>query len=137
MKFLVNSVCLGFALVLVLASPLASADPCQATLPLVEGTTATCDGILWPQAWSLVAAQCAEVDLPRCRVDQKSSELLYEASLESMKKYRQACDKTVADLQALARQGSALDRPPAAVWYFVGGLASGLIIGYIAIESLR
>ena len=45
------------------------AAPCHKTMPVTMGSTATCDGLLVPEATVREAVRCGAATLPKCRAD--------------------------------------------------------------------
>ena len=101
-----------------------SSEPCTVAHPVVDGESAPCEGVLWPQPWSLMAVKCRTVDLPDCKSENSANVRRVNACQTSLSRQGVACDKTINDIRSVCT-GLPLDfRVPGWI-VFVGGVIVG------------
>lgn len=89
------------------------AAPCVNTSTLTEGAPAPCTGLLWSVDKSKAALKCARVELPRCESERDLNRALLNAQL--------------------TKPPPPPSDPPSAKWrWALGGVAGGLVVGFVA-----
>ena len=116
--------------VLTLTTLLLSA-PCVEANNVEAGTQITCDGVLWPVAWSRQALQCKKVDLPLCEKLRKLDKDRYVIDTTAQARRLEICDAEVGRLSDLVVLGHRRDRK----WYenprnaATLGVVGGIVVG--------
>lgn len=95
-------------LVVTLSAWLLTASPCLQAVPLAQGDTSPCEGVLVPAADALAAVRCARVHLPECRVRLEGADAELEIKLDA------AAQREDELLDRIARADAAIDSMSAA-----------------------
>jgi len=124
MKYLISSI-----LVFAFICDLRAETPCELASPLMSVNMATCDGILMPKPWVEDCAVVKEVTLPKSLVNLQFCVAELEAMRSLFDERKLACEKTIAELEVIAREAANIDKP-FELKLFVGWMSFGLVSGF-------
>ena len=109
---------------------------CTQAHPLVKDSPAICDGILMPKPWVEECVVIKEIAIPRCTGDLELCRMELSATKEVYEERRLACERTIAELESVAREAAGLDKSflfDSFVPWLTLGLAGGFALAYIVL----
>ena len=137
MKSLFTCVCTT-AILLLGIFPALGQTPCVDATPLMQGVSAPCSGILWPNPWSAQAVECVKIDYPRCVADLTYARGLTSACHVHKEALNSLCTKKLDDLADLLNDAARLKPTPwheSPVFWGVGGFILGGITVYLIVGN--
>ena len=133
MKFSTGSM---VVILLTLAYPsMAVADPCVGAHPVSAGEAAPCEGVLWPQPWSLMAVKCTTIDLPNSNAENAASLQRLAACQAALEAQSAGCQSAIDEIRAACSGAPVGWRVPGWV-LFAGGIALGAAGAAYALSGL-